>query len=224
MRFQDRREAGRALAQQLGEYVDQPGVMVLALPRGGVLVGAEVARALRAPLDALLVRKLGVSGHEELAMGAVAMGATGGVRVLNALVIQRLRISEHVLDEACRREQSELQRRMRAYRDDLPPTDIRGRTVILVDDGIATGATMRAAIDAVRQLGAARIVVAVPVASLRASEALLAEVAHFVCLSMPEPFDSVGASYEDFAPVSDDDVRAQLRHARHGLRSLIHAR
>src|SRR5215470_10790561 len=158
--FRDRRAAGRVLAAHLADYADRPGVLVLALPRGGVPVAYEVARALRAPLDVFVVRKLGVPGREELAMGALA---TGGVRVLNQDVVDALQIPEDVIDAVTAAEQVELERRERAYRDDRPPLDVAGRTVILVDDGLATGSTMHAAVAALRQLGPARVVVAVPV-------------------------------------------------------------
>ena len=161
-RFRDRNEAGRRLAEKLRAYANRPDVLVLALPRGGVPVAYEIARALGAPLDVFVVRKLGVPGYEELAMGAVA---TGGVRVLNDQLVQRLRIPEYVIEAAATREQQELARRERLYRGGRPPPEVRGRTVILVDDGLATGATMRAAIMALRKLQPARIVVAVPTAS-----------------------------------------------------------
>ena len=166
-RFRNRQEAGRLLAEQLTAYANRPDVLVLALPRGGVPVGYEVARALHAPLDVFVVRKLGVPGYEELAMGAVA---TGGVRVLNEEIVQRLGIPEYVIDAAVAREQQEVARRERLYRGGRPPPEVRGRTVILVDDGLATGATMRAAVMALRQLQPARIVVAVPTASSETCE------------------------------------------------------
>ena len=161
-RFRNRTDAGRRLAEKLAAYANRPDVLVLALPRGGVPVGFEVARALGAPLDVFLVRKLGVPGYEELAMGAVA---TGGVRVLNDEIVRGLGISEHEIDAAAARELQELARRQRLYRGDRPLPDIAGRTVILVDDGLATGATMRAAIQALRHQQPARIIVAVPTAS-----------------------------------------------------------
>src|SRR3981189_654114 len=160
MYFRDRREAGRQLSQHLAAYANRPDVLVLALPRGGVPVAFEVARALHAPLDVFLVRKLGLPGREELAMGAIA---SGGVRVLNEDVVRALRIPENVIDAVAAAEQRELERRERLYRGDRPPPAVRGRTVILVDDGLATGSTMRAAVAALRQQGAARIVVAVPI-------------------------------------------------------------
>jgi len=206
-RFRNRTDAGRQLAEKLAAYANRPGVLVLALPRGGVPVGFEVAQELGAPLDVFLVRKLGVPGYEELAMGAVA---TGGVRVLNDEIVRGLGISEHEIDAAAARELQELARRERLYRGDRPPPDIAGRTVILVDDGLATGATMRAAIAAVRQQQPARIVVAVPTASPDTCEALKAEADDVVCAMTPEPFLAVGHWYEDFTQTTDDEVRELL--------------
>ena len=206
-RFRNRTDAGRQLAEKLATYDNRPGVLVLALPRGGVPVGFEVAQALGAPLDVFLVRKLGVPGYEELAMGAVA---TGGVRVLNDEIVRGLGISEHEIDAAAARELQELARRQRLYRGDRPLPDIAGRTVILVDDGLATGATMRAAIAAVRQQQPARIVVAVPTASPDTCEALKAEADDVVCAMTPEPFLAVGHWYEDFTQTTDDEVRELL--------------
>ena len=184
-RFRNRTDAGRQLAEKLAAYANRPGVLVLALPRGGVPVGFEVAQALGAPLDVFLVRKLGVPGYEELAMGAVA---TGGVRVLNDEIVRGLGISEHEIDAAAARELQELARRQRLYRGDRPLPDVAGRTVILVDDGLATGATMRAAIQALRQQQPARIVVAVPTASPDTCEALEAEADDVVCAVTPGRF------------------------------------
>jgi predicted phosphoribosyltransferase len=206
-RFRNRTDAGRQLAEKLAAYAHRPGVLVLALPRGGVPVGFEVARELGAPLDVFLVRKLGVPGYEELAMGAVA---TGGVRVLNDEIVRGLGISEHQIDAAAARELQELAQRQRLYRGDRPLPDIAGRTVILVDDGLATGATMRAAIAAVRQQQPARIVVAVPTASPDTCEALKAEADDVVCAMTPEPFLAVGHWYEDFTQTTDDEVRELL--------------
>jgi putative phosphoribosyl transferase len=206
-RFRDRHEAGRLLAAKLGAYANRPDLLVLALPRGGVPVGAEVAGALAAPLDVFLVRKLGVPGHEELAMGAVA---TGGVRVLNERVLRGLRIPDHVIDAVAAKEGEELARRERVYRGDRPPPDVRGRTVILVDDGLATGATMYAAIKALRQWQPARIVVAVPTASPEVCDELRAEVDDVVCAITPEPFYAVGLWYEDFSQTTDEEVRDLL--------------
>src|ERR687894_2185956 len=206
-RFRDRSEAGQLLAAKLADYADRPDVVVLALPRGGVPVAYEVARALGAPLDVFLVRKLGIPGHEELAMGAVA---TGGVRVLNEQVVRALRIPDYVIDAIAAKEEQELARRERLYRGDRPPPDVRGRTVILVDDGLATGATMHAAIQALRQQQPAHIVVAVPAASPEACDELKEEVDDVVCAVTPEPFYAVGLWYEDFSQTTDDEVRELL--------------
>jgi erythromycin esterase-like protein/predicted phosphoribosyltransferase len=205
--FHDRRQAGRRLAAKLSAYANRPDVLVLALPRGGVPVGYEVARALGAPLDVFVVRKLGVPGYEELAMGAVA---TGGVRVLNHEIIRRLGIPNDLIDSVAAREQAELARRERLYRGGHPPPDVSGRTAILVDDGLATGATMLAATEALRELKPARIVVAVPTASPEACEDLRAKADDVVCGMTPEPFHAVGRWYEDFAQTSDDEVRDLL--------------
>ena len=206
-RFHDRREAGRLLAQELQAYAGRPDVVVLALPRGGVPVAAEVAQALGAPLDVFLVRKLGVPGHEELAMGAVA---SGGLGVLNAEVVSGLHIPESVIRTVAAREQQELVRREELYRGNRPPRDVRGRTVILVDDGLATGATMLAAIRALRQQQPARIVVAVPTASSETCEALKREADEVVCSITPEPFVAVGQWYDDFSQTTDAEVRDLL--------------
>ncbi|HEX6909523.1 MAG TPA: phosphoribosyltransferase [Longimicrobium sp.] len=211
-RFRDRVEAGRALAAELGEYAGRGDVLVLALPRGGVPVGYEVAQALGAPLDVFIVRKLGVPGHEELAMGAIA---TGGVRVLNETVVQQLRIPGAAIDAVARREGEELERREREYRDGRPAPDVRGRTVILVDDGLATGATMRAAARALRQLGPARVVVAVPVAAGESCDEFRGEVDDVVCTLTPEPFFGVGMWYDDFSQTTDAEVRDLLARALH---------
>lgn len=210
-RFRNRTDAGRRLAEKLAAYADRPDVLVLALPRGGVPVGFEVARALGAPLDVFLVRKLGVPGCEELAMGAVA---TGGGRVLNDEIVRGLGISEHEIDAAAARELQELARRARLYRGDRSPPDAAGRTVILVDDGLATGATMRAAVEALKQQHPARTVVAVPTASPDTCEALKAEADDVVCAMSPEPFFAVGHWYEDFTQTTDDEVRDLLRAKR----------
>jgi putative phosphoribosyl transferase len=207
-RFRDRQEAGRLLAEALHEYAGSPGVLVLALPRGGVPVAHEVARALGAPLDVMLVRKLGVPGHEELAMGAIA---TGGVRILSDDVVEALGIPERVIATVAAAESQELERRERAYREGRPDPDVRDRTVILVDDGLATGATMRAAAVALRALNAGRLVVAVPVAPPESCAALHSVVDEVVCLATPDPFVAVGAWYEDFSETSDDEVREMLR-------------
>src|SRR5438270_10267310 len=203
MLFQDRHEAGRQLAAELTEYAGRDDVVVLALPRGGVPVAFEVAQALGAPLDVFLVRKLGVPGREELAMGAIA---TGGVRVLMPDVIQALGIPDRVIDAVAAREQQELERRERLYRGDRPPPDVRGRTVFLVDDGLATGSTMRAAAAALRQQRPARIVVAVPVAASSTCDEFRSEVDEIVCAATPEPFYAVGMWYDDFSQTSDEEV------------------
>jgi predicted phosphoribosyltransferase len=209
-RFRDRTEAGRRLAERLTAYADRPDVLVLALPRGGVPVAYEVARALRAPLDVFLVRKLGVPGYEELAMGAVA---TGGVRVLNDQIVADLRIPDHVIEAVAEAEQQELARRERVYRGDRPPPDVRHRTVILVDDGLATGATMQVAIKALRALPPARIVVAVPTGSPETCEQLKAQADDVICAITPEPFHAVGLWYEDFTQTTDEEVRDLLARA-----------
>jgi predicted phosphoribosyltransferase len=206
--FRDRREAGRLLAAKLTAYANRPDVIVLALPRGGVPVGYEVARALGAPLDVFVVRKLGVPGYEELAMGAVA---TGGVRVLNDQVVSRLGIPGHVIDAVAAHEQQELALRERLYRGGRPPLDVRNRTVILVDDGLATGATMHAAIAALRQLHPARIVVAVPTASPETCEEMRAEADDVICAVTPEPFQAVGRWYQDFSQTTDEEVQDLLK-------------
>jgi predicted phosphoribosyltransferase len=205
--FQNRREAGRQLAERLAGDRNRPDVIVLALPRGGVPVAYEVARALGAPLDVFVVRKLGLPGHEELAMGAVA---TGGVRVLNQELVDRLQIPPHVIDAVSAREQAELRRREQLYRGGRPLPDVAGRTAILIDDGLATGATMQAAIKALRQLAPARIVVAVPTAPRDTCEALRSEADEVICDITPEPFFGVGLWYADFSQTSDDEVRALL--------------
>jgi erythromycin esterase-like protein/predicted phosphoribosyltransferase len=206
-RFRNRSEAGRLLAEKLAAYANRPDVLVLALPRGGVPVAYEVARRLGASLDVFLVRKLGVPGYEELAMGAIA---TGGVRVLNDQIVNGLGIPSYVIDAVAAQEQQELARRERLYRGGRPPPEVRGRTVILVDDGLATGATMRAAITALRQLQPARIVVATPTASPEICEELRSEVDEVICAITPEPFLAVGHWYEDFSQTTDDEVRNLL--------------
>jgi putative phosphoribosyl transferase len=209
-RFRDRHDAGRRLAARLSAYAGRDDVCVLALPRGGVPVGYEVARALGAPLDLFLVRKLGVPGHEELAMGALA---SGGVRVLNERVVQQLRVPLAAIEHVAARERQELQRRERAYRGDRPPPEVRGRTVILVDDGLATGSTMRAAAAALQALHPARLVVAVPVAAAETCQEFRDEVDEVVCDLTPEPFYAVGLWYEDFSQTTDDEVRELLARA-----------
>ena len=208
--FKDRRDAGRKLAQKLSAYAGRPDVLVLALPRGGVPVAHEVARALDAPLDVFIVRKLGLPGHEELAIGAIA---SGGVRVLNEDIVRGLRIPERVIEAVAERELRELQRRAHAYRGDRPAPDVRGRKVILIDDGLATGASMRAAVEALRAQNPAEIIVAVPTAAPETCAALEPEVDKIVCATTPEPFYGVGRWYEDFSQTSDEEVRALLEEA-----------
>ncbi len=209
-RYHDRFEAGRALAARLEKYADRPDVLVLALPRGGVPVAYEVARALHAPLDIFLVRKLGLPGQPELAMGAIA---TGGVRVLNDEVVRVLRVPEEVIDAVAAEEGEELERREREYRGDRPPPDVRGRIVILVDDGLATGSTMRAAVAALRRQGPARIVVAVPVGAAETCAEMGEEADEAVCARTPDPFYAVGLWYEDFTQTTDEEVHALLQRA-----------
>lgn len=210
MYFRDRTDAGRRLALHLAKagYRSVPDLLVLALPRGGVPVAYEVARELQAPLDVFMVRKLGLPGREELAMGAVA---SGGARVLNDDVVEALHVPEHVIDEAADRELREIERRERAYRDDRPPPEVRGKTVILVDDGLATGSTMRAAAQAVRQNAPKRLVVGVPVAARETCAAMRSEADDVVCVLMPEPFYGVGMWYQDFSQTTDDEVRKLLK-------------
>jgi len=215
-RFRDRREAGRLLAEKLAVYGDRPDLLVLALPRGGVPVAFEVAQALQVPLDVFLVRKLGVPGHEELAMGAVG---TGGVRVLNEAVVAGLRIAPSVIEAVTAAQQRELAARERVYRGDRPPPEVRGHTVILVDDGLATGATMRAAVAALRRQEPARIVVAAPIAAPETCEELRAVADEVVCTVTPRPLHSVGLWYQDFAQTSDEEVRELLARARRSDRA-----
>jgi len=210
MLFEDRFEAGRLLASHLREFDKRDDVVVLALPRGGVPVGYEVAQALHAPLDVFVVRKLGVPGHEELAMGALA---SGGVRVLNRTVIDALEISEEMIDAAISREQIELERREREYRDGRPATDVKGRTAILVDDGLATGSSMRVVATALRKKSPAQIVVAVPVASASTCAEFETEVDRVICAATPEPFLAVGQWYQDFSQTTDEEVRELLRRS-----------
>lgn len=209
--FEDRYDAGRRLGQFLEQYAGCDDVIVLGLPRGGVPVAYEIARHLRVPLDVFIVRKLGVPGFEELAVGAIA---SGGVRVLNQEVLRVLPNAEQIIDEVTAREQIELDRRESLYRDGRPAPELRDRTVILVDDGLATGATMRAAVNALRQRGAARIVVAVPVGAPETCHELAAEVDETICAISPEYFQAVGQFYEDFSQTSDDEVRQLLNRAQ----------
>jgi putative phosphoribosyl transferase len=208
--FPDRREAGRLLAGKLREYANRKDVLVLALPRGGVPVAFEVAKSLNAPLDVFVVRKLGLPQHEELAMGAIA---SGGVRVLNEEVIRAVGIPDEVVDLVAEKEERELERREREYRDGRSPVDVRGRTVILVDDGLATGSSMRAAALALKKKQAAQIVVAVPVGAPSTCAEFESEVDRVVCGVTPEPFLGVGQWYGDFSQTSDEEVRDLLRQA-----------
>lgn len=211
--FIDRQEGGRALAGLLGEYAHRPDTLVLALPRGGMPVAFEVARELGAPLDVFLVRKLGAPMHEELAMGAMA---SGGTIVINQEVVRELGVRPEEIDAAAAREERELQRREQQYRGARPPPEVQGRTVILVDDGLATGSTMRAAVAALRQQRPERIVVAVPVAAVQACDMLAEEADEVVCARTPEPFYAVGLWYRDFAQTTDEEVRELLALASRG--------
>jgi len=210
MIFKDRADAGRKLAARLTRYADQDNVLVLALPRGGVPVAYEVAKELKAPLDVFLVRKLGVPGHEELAMGAIA---SGGVRVVNEELVNYLGIPDQVIDGIAAVEQRELERRGIAYRDDRPPPDVKDRIVILIDDGLATGSTMRAAALSLRLQKPRRIVVAVPVSSPETCDEFRSEVDEIVCAFTPQNLQGVGLWYEDFSQTSDEEVRELLKRA-----------
>lgn len=209
-RFHDRTQAGRVLAERLASYKGRDDVVVLALPRGGLPVALEVCRALRAPLDVFVVRKLGVPGHEELAMGAVA---SGGVRIINQHVVGELGIREADIDRVAKSEQREVQRRESRYRGDRDLAQLAGKTVILVDDGIATGSTMRAAIDAVTSEQPNRVVVAVPTAAASTCDEIGKKVDDVVCAMTPEPYYAVGAWYVEFPQLTDDDVRRILDEA-----------
>jgi putative phosphoribosyl transferase len=212
MLFHDRTEAGQVLADKLNHFANEPDLLVLALPRGGVPVAAEVARALHAPLDLFVVRKLGVPGHEELAMGAIA---SGEVRILNREVVDYLHIPENVIHDEAHKELEELKRQESLYRHDRPFPVIEGKTVILIDDGLATGTTMRAAIHALKKLHPRRIIVAVPVGAEQTCEQLSDEVDELICAEMPEDFYGVGRWYDDFRPTSDETVQALLEEAAH---------
>ncbi len=209
-RFRDRREAGRLLAERLNRYAGRPEVRVLGLPRGGVVVAYEVARALGAPLDVFVVRKLGVPGHEELAMGAIG---SGGVRVLNREVVEGLGIPEEVIAEVVAREREELARRERLFRGGRPPLEVADKTVILVDDGLATGATMRAAVAALTAMEPAWLVVAVPTAPPSVAQEFERLVDEVVFLITPEPFYGVGFWYDDFSQTTNEEVVGLLRAA-----------
>jgi putative phosphoribosyl transferase len=215
--FRDRREAGQVLAERLAHYRGRPDLLVLALPRGGVAVGFEVAHALEAPLDVFVVRKLGFPGHEEYAMGAIA---SGGVRVMNPM--PGIEVSPEALDQVVAREQAELARRERLYRGDRPSLELRGRTVIVVDDGLATGATMSAAVLAIRQQGPARLVVAVPVGAAETCRLLREQADDVVCVTMPTPLRAVGLWYRDFPQASDEEVHDLLAEARRERETTAH--
>lgn len=209
MRFKNRADAGRQLAAHLGTYAGRTDVIVLALPRGGVPVASEVAKVLDAPLDVFLVRKLGVPSHPELAMGAIA---EGGVRVLDQHLIGRLQIPQNLVEQISSRERLELDRRDRLYRGGRPLPSVHNRVVVIVDDGLATGSTMEAAVIALRQLEPARIIVAVPVGARETCERLRRRADEVVCPATPEPFSAVGLWYEDFSQTTDEDVRRFLMH------------
>lgn len=210
MLFQDRFDAGRFLASKLHAYANRSGAVVLALPRGGVPVGFEVAKILNLPLDVFVVRKLGVPGYEELAMGAIA---SAGIRVVNEDVVEKAGIPEDVIEAVAAEEEQELERRERDYREGRPPLNVQGRTVILVDDGLATGSSMRVAVLALRKKRPAQIVVAVPVGAPAACAEFESEVDETICAITPEPFQSVGQWYRDFSQTSDQEVRDLLRRA-----------
>ena len=215
--FHDRKEAGKLLAAKLTAFAYKQDVIVIALPRGGVPVGFEIAQALHVPLDVIVVRKLGVPGQEELAMGAIA---TGNVRILNNDVVQFLSIPNELIDKIASNEQHELERRERLYRGDSPAYDISGRTVILVDDGIATGATMNAAVAAIKQRQPSGIIIAVPTAAPSTCDEFAMEVDDLVCVIRPEPFIAVGYWYRQFSQTSDDEVRRLLECANHGTSTI----
>jgi predicted phosphoribosyltransferase len=214
--FRDRRDAGRILAQDLAAYAERSDVVVVALPRGGVPVAYEVALALSAPLDIFVVRKLGLPGQEELAIGAIA---SGGIRVLNEDIIHALYIPEDMIDNVAQQELRELQRREQMYRGDRPPLDVHDKTVILIDDGLATGASMRAAVAGLRAQQPARIVIAVPTAAPETCNAFEFQVDEIVCSITPAPFLGVGRWYEDFSQITDEQVRTLLEEA---TRQLLH--
>ena len=211
MLFHDRREAGRVLAQKLVHYANQPDVLVLALPRGGVPVAFEVARTLHAPLDVFVVRKLGVPGQEELAMGAIA---SGGALVLDEGLVRQLHIPETVLETVVAEETAELRRREHLYRGTRPMPPLSGRTLIVVDDGLATGASVRVALVALQRQNPARLVAAAPVGAPGSCAALTDIADEVVCARTPEPFQAVGVWYEDFSQTEDDEVRELLEEAR----------
>ena len=214
--FKDRRDAGKILAQKLSAYTGRLDVIVFALPRGGVPVAYEVALALNAPLDVFIVRKLGLPGQEELAIGAIA---SGGIRVLNDDIIRALAVPEEVITVIAQREFQELQRREQMYRGDRPVSTVRDQTVILIDDGLATGASMRAAVAGLRTRHPARIIIAVPTAAPETCDAFKFEVDEIVCAMTPEPFEGVGRWYADFRQTTDEEVRTFLEEA---TRQLLH--
>ena len=210
--FRDRHEAGELLAEELSSFANKPGVLVLGLPRGGIPVAAEVAKKLHAPLDVFVVRKLGLPGYPELAMGAIG---SGGVRVLNGEVVDSLRIPRSVIDAVTAEEECELARRERCYRANLPPSDVRTKTVIVVDDGIATGSTMKAAVAALRQLDVARIVVAAPTVAPTTYFELREAADEIVAVFVPVDFHGVGEWYEDFSQTTDEEVHQILARHNH---------
>lgn len=210
MIYRDRREAGKRLARHLMHFAGDPSVVVLALPRGGVPVGFEIAEALAAPLDVLVVRKLGMPGHEEYAMGAVA---SGGLLVRNEEAVRWLGIAEETMAAVAAREREEVARRDRLYRGDRPPIDVRGRTVLLVDDGLATGTSMRVALEALRKQEPKEVIVAVPVGAADTCREIHQVADQVVCPARPEPFEAVGLWYDDFSQTTDAEVRELLERA-----------
>jgi len=216
LRFKNRAQAGQQLAEKLRQYANDPDTIVLGLPRGGVVVAYEVAEKLGLPLDIILVRKLGVPGYEELAMGAIA---SGGVRVMNDDVVQMSNISQSAIEDVARRENLELERREKAYRSDRPRPDVKGKTVLLVDDGLATGATMRAAVVTLRKQKPKELIIAVPTASPETCDEFRPDVDDIVCSITPTPFYGVGAWYEDFAQTTDEEVMELLRAAQRAKKS-----
>ena len=217
-RFHDRKEAGKLLAAKLTAYANRQDAIVLALPRGGVPVGFEIAQALHISLDVIVVRKLGVPGQEELTIGAIA---TGGIRILNNDVVQFLDIPNELIEKVAANEQQELERRELLYRGELPACDISGRTVILVDDGIAIGATMHAAVAAIKQNQPSRVIIAVPTAAPSTCDEFTEEVDELVCIIRPEPFIAVSYWYRQFSQTSDEEVRHLLEQANHGISIIL---